>query len=162
MQAAAHALSPSPIQRGPVRGPLEDRAIAGEDGAATGRRARWDLTPAGLALATESAPVLIDDLDRQLLTALARSPRRQLQVVGVIGCYSLTAKRRLGLLIGRGLVRQDIARGPFMITSAGLELLGDHAPKKWLNVESISAAKARDVTCRAELTMSVRGYKKPA
>jgi hypothetical protein len=43
-----------------------------------------------------------------------------------------------------------------MITSAGLELLGDHAPKKWLNVESISAAKAHDVTCRAELGVMSR------
>jgi hypothetical protein len=90
VQAAAHALSPSPIQRGPVRGPLEDRAIAGEDGAAN--RAPRPMGPdaSRACLAAESAPVLIDDLDRQLLTALARSPRRQLQLVGVIGCYSLT------------------------------------------------------------------------
>ena len=92
---------------------------------------------------------MIDDLDRQLLTALALTPKRQLQLVREVETCSLTIKRRTGLLIERGLVTQDMPRGPFKITSAGLMALGDSAPRPWLNVGSISAAKAKDVAERS-------------
>jgi hypothetical protein len=64
--------------------------------------------------------LLLDDLDRQVLTALVLAPKRQLQLVREVEVSSLTIKRRAGLLIGRGLVKQDAARQPFVITPAGL------------------------------------------
>jgi hypothetical protein len=54
-------------------------------------RARWDLTPAGRELALSANPVvLLDDLDRQVLTALALAPKRQLQLVREVEVCSQT------------------------------------------------------------------------
>jgi hypothetical protein len=59
----------------------------------------------------------------------------------------LTAKRRLGLLTGRGLVFADPRRF-FSITDAGREALGDATlPPRWVRVEAISAASAKDGYC---------------
>jgi DNA-binding transcriptional ArsR family regulator len=110
-------------------------------------RARWDLTPAGRALAAATHPVVLDDRDRQVLSALA--------VVGM-GITKLsrrsqlspqTIRRRLRLLVERGLVFAD-PRKFFSITHAGLAALPD-APKRWVNSGVISAVSARDVVTRS-------------
>ena len=155
VQAAAHALSPSPIQRGPVRGPLEDRAIAGEDGAATGRRALWDLTPAGLPLPPSwpwsyrrSRPPTSDGARPLASAAIASGRRHWLLLPDGEAAAWLADRARSGETGHSARAVHDHQRRA--------ELLGDHAPKKWLNVELISAAKARDVTCCAELGVMSR------
>ena len=116
-------------------------------------RARWDLTPAGRAVAQASAPIL-DDTDKQLLTTLVLKPTRQLELVRRTGLCSLTVKRRLGLLIERGLAKQDAPRLPFSVTDAGRQALGRAAPQHepWVNAAAISAAAAKDV--RERVTVS--------
>ncbi|HZZ23241.1 MAG TPA: HNH endonuclease [Roseiarcus sp.] len=47
----------------------------------------WMLTAKGRAAATS---VVIDDTDRQFLTALAFAPQRQMQLAAEVGCCSLT------------------------------------------------------------------------
>jgi hypothetical protein len=108
-------------------------------------RARWDLTPAGKALAASATPPL-DDFDRDILMIIVRSPAKLMALAHRIGSCSLTAKRRLGLLIERGLAEaQD---GRFVITDEGRKVLGGAAPRPWVRFELISAANASDVAAR--------------
>ena len=115
-------------------------------------RLRWDLTPQGQALLAAAIPLPLDDRDRGILAALARSPMRQLQVVRAVGCCSLTAKRRLALLVERSLVVRD-ARNRYAATDQGRQALGDDAtqrPEPWVRPELVSAANARDVRERGD------------
>jgi hypothetical protein len=105
----------------------------------------WCLTGAGKALAMNGQP-LIDDTGRDILTIIARAPVRQLALARRLGVCSLTAKRRLGLMIGQGLI--DVNASRFRITDQGRSLLGDQCPSPWLRPEAISAAMARDVVRR--------------
>jgi DNA-binding IclR family transcriptional regulator len=108
-------------------------------------RRRWNLTPAGQALAAAALPVL-DDTDRDILTIIVRQPAKLMALARQIGCCALTAKRRLGLMIERGLVK--VANATFSITDAGISALGDGAPKRpelWVRPETVSAALSRDV-----------------
>ena len=116
-------------------------------------RARWDLTAQGRELAATGA-LIIDALDKQVLTALCRSPMRHLQLARLIGCCSLTARRRVAALVERGLVSQ-CASGitvRYAVTDAGRQALGDAAPRPWVRIEAISAALARDVRERQTVT----------
>lgn len=111
----------------------------------------WCLTDAGRAIAQVSVPLLLDGLDRSILSALALAPKRQLALVGALGCCSLTIKRRASLLAQRGLVTQDAPRAPFKITAAGREALGDAVPAPWVRPEVVAASLARDVAARSSL-----------
>lgn len=105
-------------------------------------RARWDLTPAGRDLAASAIPPL-DDTDRRILMIIVRSPLRQLELARRLSICSLTAKRRLGLLIERGLA--EAQNGKFNATERGVAALGPDTPRRWVNLELISAARAKDV-----------------
>ncbi len=118
-------------------------------GPACNQRRRWNLTPAGRALAAASVPV-IDDLDQRILGEIALSPLRQLALARRVGCCSLTAKRRLRWLTQRGMVEADDMRR-YTITDQGRQALGDAMPKRparWVRPEQISAALAFDVARR--------------
>ena len=91
---------------------------------------------------------LIDDTGRDILTIMARAPVRQLELARRLGICSLTAKRRLGMLIEQGLI--DVNASRYAITSGGRAALGDAAPKPWLRSEAISAAAASDVQRRIQ------------
>jgi hypothetical protein len=112
-------------------------------------RARWDLTPAGQALAATAQPVILDDRDRQVLAALALTGMGVMKLSRRIGVCPLTVKRRARLLAQRGLLIADPRRF-FLISAAGLAALGDATPPRqpWVKVEAISAAVARDVVAR--------------
>lgn len=114
-------------------------------------RRRWELSQAGRELAGAGGPV-VDKVDKRILAALARSPMRQLQLARAVDVCSLTAKRRLGLLVSRGLVRVEGAR--FTISDAGLALLGDAAPKPWLRLEMVAASISKDVAERQRYSVS--------
>jgi hypothetical protein len=117
----------------------------------------WCLTGAGKALAMNGQP-LIDELDRDILTIIARAPVRQLALARRLGVCSLTAKRRLGLLIAQGLA--DAQDGRFRISDVGVKALGSDAPQRWIDSERIRAANARDVLARGGsdlLTTAERG-----
>ena len=122
--------------------------------AALQRSPPLELTTRGRELAASANPVvLLDDTDKRLLSALIHAPMRQLQLVRRTGLCSLTIKRRLGLMIGRGLVKQDAARQPFVITPKGIAALGPDAaqrPEPWIKISAISAANARDVGTRLQ------------
>jgi DNA-binding Lrp family transcriptional regulator len=108
---------------------------------------RWQLSQTGKALAMNGQP-LIDDTGRDILTIIARAPVRQLELARRLGVCSLTAKRRLGMLIEQGLI--DVNASRYAITSGGRAALGDAAPKPWLRSEAISAAAASDVQRRIQ------------
>jgi hypothetical protein len=108
----------------------------------------WMLSQKGRQFAKASNPVFLDDLDHAILSALAVTPLRQLALSRRLETCSLTIKRRTGLLISRGLVRQAAPRQPFSITDAGGQALGDAAPTRWFNAAKVSAALARDVVQR--------------
>ena len=124
-------------------GKLSDRGLT--CGPKCDARARWDLTAQGRAFAAAALP-LIDDTGRDILTIIARAPVRQLELARRLGVCSLTAKRRLGMLIGQGLA--DAQDGRFRITDQGRGLLGDQCPQRWIDVARISAALAKDVLLR--------------
>jgi DNA-binding Lrp family transcriptional regulator len=107
----------------------------------------WCLSQQGRAIALSDAPVVLDDTDRDILRIAARSPMRLTRIAVEVGVCNLTARRRIDALIARGLVDADGAK--FKIAAKGYQLLGDAVPKPWLKVESISAAKARDVAERS-------------
>jgi hypothetical protein len=112
-------------------------------------RLRWDLTPAGRELAT-SASLPLDDMDQRILGVLVLKPLRQLELARRVGCCSLTAKRRINLLIDKNMV--EAHDGRFSITDEGRRALGDAAPQHqpWIRPETVSAAMARDVVQRME------------
>lgn len=107
----------------------------------------WALTEKGHALAQRDAVVILDDLDKQVLTTLALAAMRQMQLAAQIGCCSLTAKRRLGLLVSRGLAKTD-ERHRYVVTDRGREAVPD-APQPWVRIEAVSAAMSRDVQERS-------------
>jgi hypothetical protein len=114
-------------------------------------RARWDLTPAGQALAAAAKPVVIDGTDRDVLTVIARSPAGIVAIARQTGSCNLTARRRIDRLVERGLAQTQDDR--FAISDQGLAALGDILPRPapWLRVEQISAASARDVRERSPI-----------
>jgi hypothetical protein len=114
---------------------------------------RWQLSQTGKALAASALP-LIDGFEKQILTALARSPLRQLQLARLVNCCSLTAKRRLSSIVVRGLVSRTDGR--FMVTAAGLAALGPDAPRPWVRPEAVAASLAKDVTARPSLDVMTR------
>ena len=115
-------------------------------------KARWDLIPAGQAVAATDRPVILDDLDKRILGALARSPMRQLELARRIEACPMTIKRRTVRLAERGLVESNPdARNRYTITDIGTAALGDAAPQppeRWIDPSRISAAAAKDVAKR--------------
>lgn len=119
-------------------------------------RLRWDLSQQGRAAAQASIPV-IDELDRQILTALVLEPMRQLELARETETCSLTIKRRAGLLAERGLIRVD-ERRRYVVTHEGFDALGDAAPKRpapWFDAARISAVNSRDVAARISVSVLV-------
>jgi DNA-binding MarR family transcriptional regulator len=108
-------------------------------------RARWDLSQQGRELAM-SGKSIIDAKDIDILRIIARSPMRQLELARRLQVCSLTARRRVDLLIARGLINAD-ERRRFRITDAGLAALPD-LPPRWLKTEMVSAALSPDVQAR--------------
>jgi hypothetical protein len=112
-------------------------------------RARWELSQQGRELAAQASnPVVLDQLARQVLSALALAPTRLLALARRVGCCSLTARRRVNLLVERKLIESDGRR--FSITDEGRKALGDTAPQPWVRMELISAVNARDVRTRLQ------------
>jgi Winged helix-turn-helix DNA-binding len=111
-------------------------------------RARWELTAAGKDFASASSPLVIDDLDREILSMIAGAPLRQLELARRVGVASLTIKRRVTRLIDAGMVAADRDRR-FRISGAGVSALGGPpAPKpveRWIDHTRISAANSKDV-----------------
>jgi predicted transcriptional regulator len=108
----------------------------------------WALTEKGRALAAAASVVILDHLDRQVLTMLVLAPMRQGQLASQVGCCTLTAKRRLGLLVSRGLAKTDELHR-YVVTDQGREAVPD-APKPWVKITAITAANSRDVIRRLE------------
>ena len=106
---------------------------------------RWQLSQAGKELAMNGQPLIPDERDRDILIAVTRSPMKIVSIGWAIGSCRLTAKRRVDLLVKRGLaVESD---GKFTATEAGLAALGP-MPQRWLDMTRVSAALARDVQRR--------------
>jgi hypothetical protein len=110
-------------------------------------RARWDLTPAGKALAAVANPVVLDDRDRQVLAALAVTAMGVSKLARRVGICPMTVKRRLHILAERGLAYAD-PRKFFSLTPDGVAALGD-APKRWLDLDRLRASTAKDVQARS-------------
>ena len=107
------------------------------------------LTAQGRELAAPTPWSSLTTLTTHLAVHVALTPMRQLQLVREVEVSSLTIKRRVSLLIGRGLVKQDAARQPFSITDAGLAALGPGAPKRWVDLNRLRASTAKDVLTRS-------------
>jgi DNA-binding Lrp family transcriptional regulator len=109
----------------------------------------WVLTAKGQTLAETGSP-LIDDLDRRALTALALVGMGTVKLARRVGCCPLTIKRRVRVLVERGLVFPDV-RKYYAITDAGRQALGDDMPQHqpWIDPSVISAAAAKDVLARS-------------
>jgi predicted transcriptional regulator len=111
-------------------------------------RARWDLTPAGKALAAAANPVVLDDLDRQVLAALALTAMGTVKLARRVEVCPMTIRRRVRSLVENGLVFADPRRF-YVVTDKGRDLLGpDALPPRWINTAAISAVSARDVQAR--------------
>ena len=108
-------------------------------------RARWDLTAQGKELAMNGQTLILDERDRDILIAVARSPTKIVSIACAIGACRLTAKRRVDLLVKRGLAVEG--DGKFTATEAGLAALGP-MPQRWLDMTRVSAAWAKDVQRR--------------
>jgi hypothetical protein len=103
----------------------------------------------GLAVALDERP-LIDDLDCDILKVIAQSPLRLIKIAAQVGVCKLTARRRLDLLIERGLVNPDAGKF-YMITAAGIAVIGVNTPKlePWVRREMVAASIAKDVMARS-------------
>lgn len=113
-------------------------------------RARWDLTARGRELAAAPEPVILDDLEEAILSALARASAGLVSISRQTGACQLTVKRRAERLIRRDLAFRD-PRGFYVVTEAGRAALGDTAPSQhepWVKATAVSAAAARDVRDR--------------
>ena len=110
-------------------------------------RARWDLTPAGKALAASAIPPL-DNLDRDILMIIVRSPAKLMALAHRIGVCRLTVRRRIDRLVEQKLMFPH--EGRYAITDAGIAALGPDAPQRqpWVNLERVRASTARDVVAR--------------
>jgi hypothetical protein len=116
-------------------------------------RARWDLSERGRELAASTDPVvLLDDRDRQVLAALALTSMGTMKLARRVEVCPMTIRRRVRLLVERGLVFAD-PRKFYTITDAGPAALGPDTPKRpapWVKVEAVSAANASDVRTRLQ------------
>jgi predicted ArsR family transcriptional regulator len=112
----------------------------------------WALTAQGRAIA--AGRPIIDDLDREFLRIVARSPSRLTALKLWTGSCALTVRRRLDRLAERGLVVESDGR--FGITDRGRSLLGDQCPSKWVKPEVVAASLAKDVTERRSLDVMSR------
>ena len=65
-----------------------------------------------------------------------------------IGVCNFTVRRRINVMIERGLVEADGKK--FRTTHAGFEALGDAAPQPWVRVEAVSAALSKEVQARQD------------
>jgi hypothetical protein len=74
----------------------------------------WLLTAAGRELVMSDAPVVLDELDRDLLRSVARSPVRPARLAAETGVCNLTVRRRLNALAANGMVEVD--EGRFKVT----------------------------------------------
>ena len=110
-------------------------------------RARWDLTPAGKALAASAIPPL-DNLDRDILMIIVRSPAKLMALAHRIEVCRLTMRRRIDRLVEQKLMFPH--EGRYAITDAGIAALGPDAPQRqpWVNLERVRASTARDVVAR--------------
>jgi Winged helix-turn-helix DNA-binding len=112
----------------------------------------WCLSQAGRAVAQASHPVVLDDRDRKVSAALALTAMGTVKLARRVEVCPMTIRRRVRLLVERGLVFAD-PRKFFSITPTGIAALGPEAPQRpepWLRVEQISAAAARDVRTRLQ------------
>jgi len=109
---------------------------------------RWALTGVGAELAA-SAPVLLDDTDRDLLKAVARRARTPTALAAAMASVSCpTALRRLRAMKDARLVSNGDA---WSITPEGLAAIsGPDAPRTepWLRREAVAASSAKDVLAR--------------
>ena len=122
------------------------------------------MTARGSELAATGRPAL-DDLDQEVLAALAVTSMGVMKLSRRIEVCPMTVKRRARLLVERGLVFADPRRF-FGITAAGRAALGDtdtprHAP--WFNPAAISAVAAKDVRPAADASQrrSIGRVQKP-
>lgn len=109
----------------------------------------WALTAQGRAVVLAGRP-LLDDLDRDILRALALTGMGVMKLSRRLGTCPLTVKRQLGLLTARGLAFADPRRF-YVATDAGREALGPDAAKptpRWVIPEAVAASTARDVVNR--------------
>ena len=110
---------------------------------------RWRLSQAGSEFAATGRPV-IDGVDRDILAALALVPMGTMKLSRRVGACAMTIKRRINLMVARGLVFAD-PRKFFSITDEGRAALGPNNPPRpapWLRPEQVSAAVAKDVLQR--------------
>jgi DNA-binding Lrp family transcriptional regulator len=105
----------------------------------------WVLTAQGRELALSANPVVLDDLDRQVLAALALTSMGTVKLARRVEVCPMTIRRRVRLLAQQGLVFAD-PRKFFSITPAGLAALPD-APKRWVDQDRLRASK--DVQARS-------------
>ena len=120
----------------------------------------WALTDQGREIVMAGKP-LLDDLDHNILRALALTAMGVTKLSRRVEVCALTARRRVNILIGNGLVFADPRRF-YMLTPAGREALGE-APvvSRWVDPERIKASVAKDVTERLyvpEQTAEQRSY----
>ena len=127
-------------------GKLAERGLTASPMCVPGRS--WALTGEGLAVAMDERP-LVDDLDCDVLKVIAQSPSKLTKIVAQVGVCKLTARRRVDLLIERGLVSHD-AGNFFTITVAGVAVVGVNTPKAepWVRREAVAASSAKDVLQR--------------
>jgi Mn-dependent DtxR family transcriptional regulator len=110
----------------------------------------WVLTERGRALAATTEPVVLDDLDQEVLAALAVTSMGIMKLSRRVEACSMTIKRRARLLVERGLVLADPRRF-YALTDQGRAAIGTDTPRHapWLRPEQVSAAAARDVRERS-------------
>ena len=125
---------------------LAERGLAASPMCVPGRS--WALTDQGREIAAAGRP-LIDDLDRDILRALALTAMGPVRLSRRLGVCLQTTKRRTISLAEKGLVIADVRRF-FSITPEGIEALGPKSQPspRWVNVAAISAAAAKDVADR--------------
>jgi hypothetical protein len=103
-------------------------------------------------LAATTHSVVLDQRDRQILAALALTSMGNVKLARRVEVCPMTIRRRVRLLVERGLVFAD-PRKFYAITPTGIAALGDAAPQKpapWVKVEAVSAANASDVRTRLQ------------
>jgi Mn-dependent DtxR family transcriptional regulator len=92
-------------------------------------RRRWNLTAQGEALAASANPVVLDDRDRQVLAALALTSMGTVKLARRVEVCPPTIRRRVRLLVERGLVFAD-PRKFFRSRTLVLQRLGRNALRR--------------------------------
>jgi predicted ArsR family transcriptional regulator len=92
--------------------------------------------------------VVLDDRDRKVLAALALTSMGTMKLARRVEVCPMTIRRRVRLLVERGLVFAD-PRKFFSVTDAGLAALGDAAPQRWVDLNRLRASTAKDVLTRS-------------